>query len=478
METVHPSPVTGSAKRRGLRYMPGGLAAVALLIPLMFDSALSQPAAGRLAQEHGTTAVAHRAGGIPAVYSGSRPRALVSRTGFEAGEPTLGLTRDGVVFFASFHEPLRVEVLRSDDEGRSWKVVSPQFSDEVNSHLVSLDPYLYVDDATGRVFTIDLTVACSYLSFSDNGGRSWTTNPLACGRPINDHQSLFAGPPVTSITAGYPRVVYYCFGDALATSSCSKSLDGGVSFAPTGTPAFFFNHDPPGGGGRLFCGGLHGHGVVGSDGTIYLPKDHCGRPLLAISKDEGATWTRVRVSRMPVADSIRNASDPSVAVDSDGNLYYAWVGRDRLPYLSVSKDDGRRWTRPVMIGAPGVRQVNLLTIDVGRPGSVAFSYMGTKDSKHPRRWGGYVGMTTQFLKPNPLFLTAAVNRVANPLKRGLCGPGRCGAEVLDFLDVVIGPDGTPWASFVDACDPRCEEGGPERGNEGLVGRLIGGPILK
>lgn len=455
------------------RHAAVGVAGFALLVWLVSYGAMTKPAAGRSALERGTKAVAHRAGGIRVIGAGSRPHAMVSRTGFEAGEPTLGLTSDGTVFYVSFHDSLRVEVLRSADEGRSWKVVSPKFSDEVNSQLVSFDPYLYLDEATDRVFTIDLTVACSYLSFSDDGGRSWTTNPLACGRPINDHQTLFAGPPITSATRDYPNVVYYCFSDVVATSSCSKSLDGGLTFAPTGAPAFL-SYDPEGEEGETFCGGLHGHGVVGSDGTVYLPKEHCRRPFLAIGGDEGATWTRVRVSDMPAV----NGHDPSVAVDADGTVYYAWIGRKRLPYLSVSRDGGQKWSRPLMIAAPGVREVNLLSIDVGKPGNVAFSYMGTKDRKHPKTWDGYLGMTTDALKRDPLFFTAMVNRAADPLKRGACGPGRCGDEVLDFLDVVIGPDGTLWASFVDACDPKCARSGLEGGNEGIVGRLIEGPRLR
>jgi len=396
----------------------------------------------------------------------------MSRTGTTSGEPTLGVTKNGHIILSALQQT-GAEVLKSTDEGRSWEVISPQLAESIAIHQVSLDPYVYVDDKNEdvqRIFTIDLTVACSYMSFSDDGGESWTTNPLACGRPVNDHQTLFAGPPASSPTVGYPNIVYYCWND-VATSSCSRSLDGGITFHPTGSPAFIGYETEGEASGH--CGGIHGHGVVDDEGIVYLPREFCARPFLAISRDEGTTWERVRVSSLR---AIRNG-DPSVDVDSAGNIYYAWVGPKRLPFLAVSKDGGKSWSKPMMIGAPGVHEVNLLTLDVGAPGRVAFAYMGSKDAEHPKTWDGFMGMSVTALKASPIFYSAAVSRDEDPLKRGACGPARCGETILDFIDVVIAPDGSPWASFVDACDAKCIETEFESGNEGAVGHLVGGPAL-
>lgn len=397
--------------------------------------------------------------------SATRPssyRVEISRTGRSSGEPTIGVTRDGV-FVSAIQDNFRVDVLRSGDFGASWEVVSPSLAG-VNAHLVSYDPYVYGDPATHRVFTVDLTIACSYLSYSDDGGKSWTSNPLACGRPINDHQTLFAGPPAVSAPIAYPRVVYYCFSD-VASSACSKSLDGGVTFASTGSVAFPAI-DPETAG---FCGGLHGHGAVGADGTVYLPREYCGQPFLAISRDEGATWSRVKVSVM----GVRPNDDPAVAVDLRGGLYYSFIGEGRLPYLTTSRDGGKTWSRPVMIAPPGIAAVALLTMNVAPDGRLGFAYMGTTDKRHPKTWDGYIAATGNALARRPTLVTGRVNRSVDPLKRGECGPGRCGEEILDFIDVVVGPDGTIWASFVDACDEKCASSGLESGNEGLVTRLVG-----
>ncbi|MDQ3953398.1 MAG: glycoside hydrolase, partial [Actinomycetota bacterium] len=407
------------------------------------------------------------------------------------------IAKNGDMFFPSIDvyssPPNHVEVVRSKNGGKSWEIVSPAIAG-ANTHPISLDPYVWADRDTNRIFNIDLTVACSLMSFTDDLGETWTTNPLACGRPVNDHHTLFGGPPATSTTVGYPNVLYYCWND-VASSSCSKSLDGGLTWSATGSPAFTGvqpsagdDGDPP-----PFCGGLHGHGIVARDGTVYLPKESCRQPWLGISRDEGLTWENVRVSNLDAGDGLL---DPSVDVDDRGNVYYAWTGGDRRVYLTTSKDGGKTWRDPVLVSPPGVREVNLATLDASGVGKVAIAYMGSANSpwRHDCRekencpenaeyarttWSGYVTTTTDALDDKPVFVSTAVNPAKDPIYRGRCGPGRCGL-VFDFIDVVIGPDGDPFATFVDACIAVCtgKNAAANYGADGVVARIVGGPSLK
>ena len=494
---------------------------VALLVAsLGFGKAPDQAnAAGASGDGSGGKAVAHSAGGRVLRGADQGPDAKLFRikdqngAPIAAGEPTLGVTNEGNVFYTAIQTNTRVEVLRSQDEGKSWEIVSPKLPNGRNAQLLSFDPYVWVDDAEGvdRIFTIDLTVACSYVSFSDDEGKTWTTNPLACGRPVNDHQTLFSGRPAISPTVNFPHVVYYCWND-VASASCSKSLDGGLTFIPTGSPGFA-GYDPnaeePGVNTEdpkdppAQCGGLHGHGHVGNDGTVYLPKGHCGQPWLSISKDEGATWTQVQVAKNGVAHH-----ESSVATDSKGNIYYVYSAKDRLIYLVTSQDGGKTWSKPMMVGAPGTNETNLPSLDVGGVGKVAIAYMGTTNSPgqpFPKAeggttnpdcfvaqlpcppppeykkttWNGYMTISANALDKNPTFYSTTVNDPKDPLKRGTCGPGRCGLTILDFIDITIAPNGQVWSSWVDACITVCSEGGDQdAGSEAVVGRLIGGPSLQ
>lgn len=447
-------------------------------------------------QRSGGKAIAHKGDGRRIqnrAVTSRAPVAKISRLGVASGEPTIGVSNSGNVFTAAIQSNTRVNVMRSKDRGKSWEIVSPNIAGR-NTQLLSLDPYTYVDTRLGdadssRVFTIDLTVACSILSFSDDEGDSWITNPLACGRPVNDHQTLFTGPPVSSPTVGYPNLVYYCWND-VASSSCSKSIDGGLTFRPTGVPAY------QGVGSEGFCGGLHGHGFVDDAGNVYLPREYCGNPWVAISRDEGTSWETIQISDK--ISALNGESDPSVAVDSKGNIFYLWIGDGRMPYLSVSKNDGKSWSKPINVAPPGLREANLPSVAANGKGKIAITYMGSYNSPNnpnvrcggdaepcpgggdyaETSWDGVMTVSADALSKDPTFYTSTVNAKQDPIYRGQCGPGRCGV-VYDFIDIIIDREGTAWAAFVDGCQAICVSGNvPNVGNEGIVGYLAGGPRLK
>ncbi len=416
------------------------------------------------------TSVVHRGGSNASRSKQAKaPGASIHYTGFDGWEPTLGLTSNGDMFLESPGAMCCgfVEVIRSRDRGDSWELVTPKLPSGDNRHLISADPYVYADRDTGRVFTDDLTLACSLLSYTDDSGDSWTTNPIACGMPLNDHQTLFSGPPAISRTVGYPNVVYYCFNHLVALSTyCSKSLDGGLTFVPTGTPAFA-NVDPsdsgPNSGVPFVCGGTTGHGVVGPDGTVYLPRVECGKPTLAISSDEGLSWKRVVVSEK---EGIGH--EAGVAVDRDGNIYFVWTADDMLPYLVVSRDGGETWADPVLLAPPGLEQGVLPGVTVGAPGEMAMVYLGTKDGESSY-WNGYVTRSSNVLGPRPRLVTTQVGTSGDPLSRASC-LHRC-LDLGDFFDVVIDDAGTSWAAFVDACiSIACTTGadGNDEDEQGIV----------
>ena len=448
---------------------------------LVATAALAVGSAGH-ASAAGRTAVAHHANGKK-ISASHLPTPKEFRLHHGAGEPTLGITRNGYVVATissgcvtsclGSEESLQTvapggrAIFITKDKGKTWQNVSPGDPNSgVSTHVISQDPYLYVDHAGDfdRIFDIDLNLGCNEISYSDNNGALWITNPIACGEPVNDHQTVFSGKPVTSTTLLYPKVVYYCF-NKLAYTDCSKSLDGGTTWLPTAN----INDNPE-------CSGLNGHGVADSRGWIYIPYAGCtNRPTIAMSKDEGASWNIIHVApEFPI-----NGGDPSLAIDAKNNLYYLWNDQERRPLLSTSTNGGKSWSTPISVAAPGVKATNLATLTVGAPGKIAIAYYGTTMTPGKGAfWNAYLASATGVLTRNPNFYTATINDPRHAYKVDDCGPGRCG-RVLDFIDVEIAPDGAPWGAYVDACQAVCEKTKVEsvHDNEGVIGTLVGGPKL-
>jgi hypothetical protein len=461
----------------------------------------------------GARSIAHLGDGVASPFAGTTllPTVVLIRPGYAGIEPSLGIDPAGRVFVnAVFNNGIVLEtrVLRSGDQGAIWKDVTSRVG-PLDVHAYTNDPYLYVDPVTGRVFHDDLILPCQLLSSSGNGGKTWRHSVVSCDQA--DHQTIFAGPPTVSRTFTYPNVVYDCAvgGGALTPTStattCDRSIDGGRTFTQVRPP--YLSHPGTGAGSYGIpglCDGGSGHGFVGPDGTVYLPRGWCGQPWLAMSRDEGIHWKRVQISSrgMPLDCCGVFDHEAGAVADAAGNVYYFWVARDRLPYLAVSRDRGSHWGAPIMVGPPGLKEASLPAISIGAAGKLAMAYMGSTNSPgrpfpnelncprsepirslltcpEPKRyetvtWNGYVTTTTEALTAVPTFVTSSINPPSDPLIVGTCGPIRCGAEY-DFIDVEIAPDGTPWAAFIDGCTAAgaCIDPG-----ELIVGHIVGEPNLR
>jgi hypothetical protein len=452
----------------------GSVACAGLLGTLALIAMRAPAATARCASSR--AAITYRPGGPE--LARHRPKLVPCRFNTEAisMEPSFAFRRSGRIFFQAWGTdqsqpggvPPVASVLRSGDDGRTWRDVTPQIAGE-QTHPQSFDPNLIVDPRTGRIYTVNWfgqgSPVCSALSYSDDAGRSWTTSPLACGG--FDGETVTTGRPVSSHPIGYPNLVYYCTGTTpgssppLSTPECSKSLDGGLTFAPTGTPPF------PLSGAEDVYGPWAGNPVVGPDGTLYVPKRFAELPQIAISRDEGVSWKTVAV-----ADNGSASEANRVAADDHGRLYYTWIADDQHPYLAVSSNHGRSWGAPMDLAPRGLRRAALPVVGVGPDGTVAAAYVGTTDApKHAPEyepcnvhlsdctdgpyghttWNGYLTQLNRPSDPSPLLRTALVNSPRSALFKGGCAPeGQCKA-LLDFLDVEFDNRGEPWAAYVDDC---------------------------
>jgi hypothetical protein len=356
-----------------------------------------------------------------------------------------------------------------------WESVQPEIAGQPESPQ-SLDPYVYADPVGKRVFSVDLyTVSGSYLLWSDDQGETWSRNPLASAGWSVDHQTMYSGPPPEGVeTDGYPSVLYYCT-NRVADVACSRSLDGGLVWTPTGEQPYLGEDEEAGG----FCGGLHGHAAVDTHGRLFLPKGHCSAPWVAMSEDMGATWTRTRVSKYPRT----GGPHIEIATDSEDNVYIVWWSQARqLPMLAISRDHGATWSKPRLIAPPGVTQANFPTIAAGDRGRIAILFPGSTSKSHDdpsRPWNDYLVTSTNALSKNPLFVSTTVNVPNDPVRRGDCNQ-RCGG-MFDFLDIHVSPlDGAVWAAISDTCEDTCAtpaKGPQKQVGSGIAVKQLSGPSM-
>jgi hypothetical protein len=400
-------------------------------------------------------------------------------TGATSFEPTLGVDPKGAVYMAARYEGTIGERVRASfDQGLTWADVEPTFAPGVTNPPESSDPFIYVDPVTGRVFEAMLQgEACSWMVFSDDQGKTWTTNPADCGLPFtgDDHQSVVAAPSRdgTATTYGNGRMVYYCSQNNVLLN-CASSTDGGFTFGVR-TPVVIKVQDSE---LPAACEAASGHVRSDHAGRVFLTQVHCGTPVIVVSEDEGKSWTTHVIS-----DAVKGRGyHMDLAADSADNLYALWISDKGQPEMAVSIDHGVSWSTPVRMSAPAVTATIFPVIEAGGVGRVVAGFYGSEhpgapDGAQDATWNAYLVVTMDALSADPVVVSTTANPPADPLNRGDCS-GRC-AGAGDFLDIALDPDGRPWMALTDVCVEACVTGtaNDAGADHGAVGTLASGPSL-
>lgn len=411
-----------------------------------------------------------------------------------AREPTLGVDPDGNVFVGVWDQEdyANVESLDDDelgkvlsvyasfDQGATWRNVRPAPLILAQIPPTTSDAFFEVDPVTGRLLANDWTYGCSTMAISDDDGESWVHSPLGCGPGIGaiDHQSITTGEPRVSSPIEYPRMVYYC-----VASQCSASVDGGLTFGPS-VSVFCETAGE--------CTGANGHVKTDADGRVMLGASRGGVPHVAVSEDDGATWRSG-----PVNETVGTYyHDVEVAADSNGTMYAVWNADDGFVYYATSIDHGQSWSPAVNVVPPGLTVASFPMVVAGGPGEMAVLFLGTNHSKaylpgtHPSDrmgdmygalWHWYLTVSLNATGDSPVFASVPLTGPDDPAAADACWPGwRHCEDVGEFVDLVIGPDGRPWASVFDSCREKCDRlgGNEEPGDDrGKVLTLSDGPAL-
>ena len=409
-------------------------------------------------------------------------QAVSAGTGEQGGEPNIGVTSSGAVFVTAFQN-----VVRSTDGGKTWAVVPNPVGAPT-----TLDPMLWVDPLTDRIYNNQLYVGCSYMSYSDDDGATWVPAPVSCGLPGIDHQKIATGPyPASAAVApaasvAYPDLASYCY-NKIAGTHCAVSLDGGLHYEAdvmVDSNDLGPNIDTP-----LGCGGLNGHQHHAADGTIYVPYGfNCGQAHIGVSEDGGLTYRIHRTGLPSLYVDMDMASTP------DGTVYLFYKGNDQLVYLLRSHDKFETQEGPFLVSPPEVKGTMYTVMSAGSDGRVAFGYLGNRQNTNNSLeddmgtntvWDLYVTMTLDGEATPPTFVTTKANPADDPVQRGsICMSRGChdgNRNMLDFIDSAMGPDGRFYVVFTDGCTSKaCLKPGAEMQStdtEVSVARVVLGPSL-
>lgn len=403
----------------------------------------------------------------------------IAPTGFKGGEPSMGVLKDGSIFAAVKGDtvPTKDVLARSGDHGKTWSMVS-----DIKNGPVSLDPWMWVDSITNRLWNTPLYVACTWAAWSDDGGRSWDANPIAgCGVPAHDHQKITTGPPAKGVTtSGYPNVVYYSYNSFRKEGTwISESFDGGKTF---NVGQVVHKEDA--------ChAGIASPVAVAPDGTAYSAKPTCDGLDIAVSKDSGKTW-KVTGHVNDAGGYQALAETVDIATDTAGNAFAVYNGKDGRLYLTSSGDGGASWSAPIVASPPSVTVTTFSNLAAGAPGHVAIGYLGTtadasgwakktgEAAPTGTVWHAWMGFLDDALAAQPTIVSQQVTPNDDPVQVGciwLSGGSNACRNLGDFVDVQE-RDGRAYFVYTDGC-AKCSTDATSRGRDVVVSLVETGPSL-
>ena len=217
------------------------------------------------------------------------------------------------------------------------------------------------------------------------------------------------------------------------------------------------------------CNGLHGHVHVAPDGTVWLPVSQCnGQQGGALSTDAGTTWTEFAV---PGAVSQPQGADPSIAIDADSTVYYAYVNNETVAANAPPEGHARvkvghrnsvtnviTWTNDFDLGlSHGIRNAVEIEAVGGSSGRAAVGFLGTDVNgdyqalTFPGKWYAFIATTY-----DGGVTWTTVNATPNDPVQSMTGIWQQGGgnqdrNLLDFNEITVDDKGRVLYGYSDGC---------------------------
>lgn len=399
-------------------------------------------------------------------------------TDLGSSEPYLVIRRDGTLLYAPVHLPNGdIGVMRSHDNGSTWDVTVPRLPDGSPHNRVQ--PSMYMEPQTERLFFASSRASFlppsvetgMNLSISDDGGETWRYKLLDEFKGV-DWIKYAAGPARTSTLTSFPKVMYLSGPTPISTPAVLvfpkehqvlKSLDGGETWSYAGGfDIGLLSNDCP-----ITEYILMGSSTVTPDGTLYIAGRRCQKLALATSKDEGETWTVKDIPGTKLIKGLTPAVIPlnanyiltqPVTSDSSGNLYALYADEQDLLRLTISRDKGITWSKPMVISAPTVTGAHLTSLTVKAPGQIAIAYYGTEDRGMTKRYNVYVAESSDVFSLTPTFKSQIINPTNKPLMPKGFDANYIGmflgGDLAEITQIQYAPNGDLFVSLVQDMCPR------------------------
>jgi hypothetical protein len=360
--------------------------------------------------------------------------------GMSTFEPTMGITQTDTMVMTSWGngDLGSTAIISCDLIGMTTlNYTCEDVYDTLTPVPNSNDPYVHVDQWTGRIMKFDMHALLGMtVEWSDNDGNSWTPPTVATQiYSVQDHQTIASTNAPTPL---HDTTWMFCINGNAPHPLCSSSFDGGNTWGPETS------------GAPITCGsgGLTAHLVGSVDGNFYRGNTGCSGEGYSVFRttNAGISWTEhpLPTQESGTADTW-NAEEAQVEVDSAGNIHAMWMGLDNMPYWSYSMDQGDSWSNATMIAPPiNLTGTGFPVVVAGDSGTVAFGYVGDSGDD---TWNAYLTYATDAFNETPLLTTVQINNNDDPIDLTPdCGYNRCGG-LGDFLDIRVDNYGRVWFSL-------------------------------
>jgi hypothetical protein len=286
-----------------------------------------------------------------------------------------------------------------------------------------------------------------------------------------------------------PLTIYQSVHDVAAGNNIvvTRSIDGGLTWLPVAGQVFN-PAQPDAVGAALPFNNKLGNIVVDQHRHFLYQVYSAGATAMdnlngyalhavwvAVSKDQGMSWTDHLVFAHPSTSMRTDSVFPAIAVDDAGNVYTVWSEVDSTTatihpgtFFSYSTDFGSAWSAPVKVNQGASQNLTLFPwIDAAGDGGVDIVYYGTSSSingtdpstNQPAIWNVFMAQSLTAHTGTPSFATSQItgsNLTTNPpihrgnISIGGLEPGSSADRTLaDLFQVAIGYDGLAnisWAA--------------------------------